>query len=124
MSEPGRERVPEESPDLPDPGLSKLLAKLSPKAPGKHNFADGILANFSAYERAAVVQAAAVSEESVQDFITRAIGDEVARTLGRLDITLMPAGQFAELVAALDAPAEPIASLAEAARLPRPFKRA
>jgi uncharacterized protein (DUF1778 family) len=71
---------------------------------------------------ALITAAAAARRVSVSAFVLEAATEEAGRVLGRADLTLMPAGQFDALIAALDEPDE-APRLAEAARSPRRYTR-
>ena len=71
---------------------------------------------------ALITAAAAARQVSVSAFVLEAATDEAGRILGRADLTLMPAGQFDTLIAALDEPDE-ARRLAEAASRPRRYTR-
>ncbi len=60
---------------------------------------------------------------SVSAFVLAAASREADRVLGRSDQTLIPAGQFDALVAALDQ-GDPAPRLERAARSPRVYRRA
>lgn len=70
-----------------------------------------------------IVEAAAMSSESISAFIVRAARTEADRVLGRADLTFMPAEQFDTIVASLDQPEEAPA-LTRAATAERSFTRA
>lgn len=67
-------------------------------------------------------KAAALTHESVSAFVVRSARDEAARVLARSDLTMMPAAQFDEMLAALDAAPRRIPALADAAAHRRTFK--
>jgi len=69
-----------------------------------------------------LAKAAAVTHESVSAFVVRSARDEAARVLARSDLTMMPAGQFDEMLAALDQAPRRIPALAAAAGRARRFK--
>lgn len=69
---------------------------------------------------ARIARAAALKQMSVSAFVLGAAGREADRVLGREDITLMPAEQFDELIASLDAP-EAAPKLREVAARPRRY---
>lgn len=64
---------------------------------------------------ALLAAAASLTHESVSAFVVRSARDEAARLLARSDLTMMPAGQFDEMIAALDSPPRRIPALADAA---------
>lgn len=66
-------------------------------------------------------KAAALTHESVSAFVVRSARDEAARVLARSDLTIMPAAQFDEMLAALDAAPRRIPALADAAAHRRTF---
>jgi uncharacterized protein (DUF1778 family) len=67
--------------------------------------------------------AARVRDLSVSAFVLSAATREADRVLGRADQTLIPAGQFDALVAALDQ-GDSAPRLEQAARSPRLYRRA
>lgn len=67
-------------------------------------------------------KAAAVMHESVSAFVVRSARDEAARVLARSDLTLMPADQFDQMLAALDTAPRPVPALAHASAEARRFK--
>lgn len=71
---------------------------------------------------ALVSEAAAAVHESVSSFVARAARAEADRVLARAEVTLIPAAQFDEMIAALDS-GEPIPALAAEAARPRRFSR-
>lgn len=75
-------------------------------------------------DRARIGAAATARHESVARFVYRAALKEADEVLGReVDVTRMPAGQFDELLAALDRPAEPIPEIVRVASDDRAFAR-
>jgi uncharacterized protein (DUF1778 family) len=70
-----------------------------------------------------ISRAARARNLSVSAFVLAAATHEADRVLGRADQTLIPAGQFDSLVAALDQ-GDPAPSLEQAARSPRRYRRA
>ncbi|MDR2566418.1 MAG: DUF1778 domain-containing protein [Bifidobacteriaceae bacterium] len=70
-----------------------------------------------------LASAAEVLGESVSAFVVGAAMDQANLVLSRADRTLMPADQFASLVAALDRAPEPIPELARHAGRETPFER-
>jgi uncharacterized protein (DUF1778 family) len=72
---------------------------------------------------ARIVQAAAVTHESVSSFVLRAATSEADRVLARTNVTLMSAEQFDALIDSLDVPdSAPVLSRLAATR--RRFTRA
>jgi uncharacterized protein (DUF1778 family) len=69
-----------------------------------------------------ISRAARARDLSVSAFVLAAATREADRVLGRADQTLIPAGQFDALVAALDR-GDPAPRLEQAARSPRPYRR-
>ncbi|MCW2944832.1 MAG: hypothetical protein JWR24_1549 [Actinoallomurus sp.] len=67
-----------------------------------------------------IARAAAALGESVSSFVLRAAQEEARRVLASPDVTLMPAEQFDELIAALDEPDE-IPALRQATARPRRY---
>ena len=53
--------------------------------------------------KARIERAAKLMHESISSFVVHAAADEADRVLSRSDITMMPAEQFDELMASLDA---------------------
>lgn len=75
-------------------------------------------------DRARIGAAATARHESVARFVQRAALKEADDVLGReVDVTRMPADQFAGLLAALDRPAEPIPEIVQLASSDRTFTR-
>ncbi len=73
-------------------------------------------------DRELIEDAAHQLRESVSDFTRNAALDRAQHVLARAEVLLMPAGQFDDLLASLDATDEaPL--LAEALARPRRFKR-
>jgi uncharacterized protein (DUF1778 family) len=70
-----------------------------------------------------ISRAARARDLSVSAFVLAAASREADRVLGRSDQTLIPAGQFDALVAALDQ-GDPAPRLESAARKPRVYRRA
>jgi len=70
-----------------------------------------------------IVRAAQAQDLSVSAFVLGAATREAERVLGRAEQTLMPAGQFDALIAALDQP-DPAPRLRHAARSPRRYRPA
>jgi uncharacterized protein (DUF1778 family) len=70
-----------------------------------------------------ISRVARARELSVSAFVLAAATHEADRVLGRADQTLIPAGQFDALVAALDQ-RDPAPRLERAARSPRLYRRA
>ena len=70
-----------------------------------------------------ISRAARARDLSVSAFVLAAATHEADRVLGRSDQTLIPAGQFDALVAALDQ-GDPAPRLEQAARSPRVYRRA
>lgn len=70
-----------------------------------------------------ISRAARARDLSVSAFVLAAATREADRVLGRADQTLIPAGQFDELVAALDR-GDSAPRLEHAARSPRVYRRA
>jgi uncharacterized protein (DUF1778 family) len=73
-------------------------------------------------EHELVSRAAEVSNQSTSSFVLAAARAQASKVLARADVTMMPADQFDELMAALDEPRD-IPKLAELARKPRRFTR-
>jgi uncharacterized protein (DUF1778 family) len=69
-----------------------------------------------------ITRAADASHVTTSSFVLAAARSEASRVLARADVTIMPADQFDELMAALDTP-EPIPTLARLAAAPRRFTR-
>lgn len=70
-----------------------------------------------------ITKAAALTHESVSSFVVRSARIEASRVMARGDLTMMPASQFDDMLAALDAQPRSIPALARAAN-GRRFKRA
>ena len=70
-----------------------------------------------------ISRAARARDVSVSAFVLAAASREADRVLGRSDQTLIPAGQFDALVAALDQ-GDPAPRLEQAARSTRVYQRA
>jgi uncharacterized protein (DUF1778 family) len=70
-----------------------------------------------------ISRAARARDVSISAFVLGAATREADRVLGRADQTLIPAGQFDALVAALDQ-GDPAPRLEQAARRPRLYRRA
>lgn len=68
-----------------------------------------------------VRKAAELVHEPTSAFMRTAVMVRAERVLARANVTLMPAEQFDELMASLDAPDEAPPALAEAARQPRAY---
>ena len=69
-----------------------------------------------------ITAAAHASGETRSAFIVRSARQAAAEALGRRDVTLMSAEQFAAMMASLDSP-DPAPRLAAAARRPRAYGR-
>jgi uncharacterized protein (DUF1778 family) len=69
-----------------------------------------------------ISRAARARDLSISAFVLAAASREADRVLGRADQTLIPAGQFDALVAALDQ-GDPAPRLERAARSPRVYRR-
>ena len=70
-----------------------------------------------------ISRAARARDLSVSAFVLAAASREAERVLGRSDQTLIPAGQFDALIAALDR-SDPAPRLEQAAHSPRVYRRA
>lgn len=70
---------------------------------------------------AKIARAAALQQLSISAFVLGAAGREAERVLKRDEQTIMPAGQFDELMSSLDV-AEDAPRLRKAARAPRSFE--
>ncbi|WP_448630505.1 type II toxin-antitoxin system TacA family antitoxin [Cellulomonas soli] len=66
-------------------------------------------------------RAAALTHESISAFVVRSARDEAARVLARSDLTVMPAPQFDQMLAALDAVPRRVPALVDAAARRRVF---
>ena len=78
----------------------------------------------SADDHARLCAAASVMNETLTDFALRPALARADEVLARADVTLIPADQFAALMAALDEPVTPIDALVAVAAQPRMFLRA
>jgi uncharacterized protein (DUF1778 family) len=72
--------------------------------------------------KARIERAAKLNHESVSSFVLHAATDAADRVLARAEITLMPADQFDELLAALDA-ADQAPALARLGKTERRYVR-